>query len=224
MSTVSYTIKKHLETGGNSDRKRSGRPKATTQSEDKFLRVNSLRDRRFTGQQIQAQLNTGRSKEVSVSTVKRRLRAAGLTGRVAVRKPLLRWQNKKKSHEDWAMKHRQWTTENWKKVLWTDESKFVIFGSSLRVFVRRRVGKSTVPQCVTPTVKHGGGSVMIWGSFAGNRVGDLHRVTGTLNQKGYHSILQCHAIPSGLRLVLQGFIRQQDNDPKHTSRLCQNYL
>uniref|UniRef100_A0A3Q4HFK6 Protein phosphatase 1, regulatory subunit 3Db n=1 Tax=Neolamprologus brichardi TaxID=32507 RepID=A0A3Q4HFK6_NEOBR len=31
---------------GNSDRKRSGRPKATTESEDKFLRVNSLCDRR----------------------------------------------------------------------------------------------------------------------------------------------------------------------------------
>ena len=65
---------------------------------------------------------------------------------------------------------------------------------------------------------------MIWGSFAGSRVGDLHRVTGTLNQKGDHSILQRHAIPSGLRLVGQGFILQQDNDPKHTSRLCQNYL
>ena len=42
VSTVSYTIKRHVETEGNSDRKRSGRPKATTQSEYKFLRVNSL--------------------------------------------------------------------------------------------------------------------------------------------------------------------------------------
>ena len=66
LSTVSYTIKRHLETGGNSERKRSGRLKATTQSEDNFLRVNSLRDRRLTGQQPQGQLNTGRSKEVSV--------------------------------------------------------------------------------------------------------------------------------------------------------------
>ena len=70
----------------------------------------------------------------------------------------------------WAMKHRQWTTEKWKKVLWTDESKFEIFGSSRRVFVHHRVGEKTVPQCVTSTVKHGGGSVMIWGSFAGSRV------------------------------------------------------
>ena len=56
VSTVSYTTKRHLETGGNSDRKRSGRRTATTQSEDKFLRVNSLRDRWLTGQQLQAQL------------------------------------------------------------------------------------------------------------------------------------------------------------------------
>ena len=182
-----------------------------------------MRDRWLTGQQLQAQLNTGQSKEVSVSTVKRRLRAAGLTGRVAVRKPLLRWQNKKKRLA-WAMKHRQWTTENWKKVLWTDESKFEISGSSRKVFVCHRVGERMVPQCVTPTVKHGGGSVMIWGSFAGSRVGNLHRVTDTLNQKGYHSILQPLAIPSGLCRVGQGFILQQDNDPKHTSRVCQNYL
>lgn len=61
---------------------------------------------------------------------------------------------------------------------------------------------------------------MVWGSFVGSRVGDLHRVTGSLNQ----NILQCHAIPSGLRLVGQGLILRQDNDPKHTSKLCQNYF
>ena len=59
------------------------------------------------------------------------------------------------------MKHRQWTTENWKKVLWTNESKSEIFSSSCRVVVRRRVGERMVPQCVTPTAKHGRGSVMI---------------------------------------------------------------
>ena len=59
-----------------------------------------------------SQFHSGRSKQVSVSTVKRRLGVAGLTGRVAARKPLLRRQNKK---------HHQWTTEDWKKVLWIDE-------------------------------------------------------------------------------------------------------
>ena len=78
--------------------------------------------------------------------------------------------------------------------------------------------------CVVPTIKHGGGSVMVWGCFAGERVGDLNQVHGILNQHGYHSILQRHAIPSGLRLVGRSFVFQQDNDPKHTSNLCKNYL
>ncbi|KAL6484675.1 hypothetical protein MHYP_G00067200 [Metynnis hypsauchen] len=78
--------------------------------------------------------------------------------------------------------------------------------------------------CLVPTVKHGGGAVMVWGCFAGDTVGDLFKIEGTLNQHGYHSILQRHAIPSGLRLVGRSFIFQQDNDPKHTSRLCKGYL
>ena len=39
-----------------------------------------------------------------------------------------------------------------------------------------------------------------------------------LSQTGYHSILQHHVIPSGTRLVGQGFLFMQDNDPKHTSK------
>ena len=66
--------------------------------------------------------------------------------------------------------------------------------------------------------------IMVWGSFAVGKVGDLHRIVGILNQKGYHNILQCHALPSGKRLVGKGFILQQDNDPKHSSHYCQNYL
>ncbi|CAJ0955163.1 unnamed protein product [Ranitomeya imitator] len=36
----------------------------------------------------------------------------------------------------------EWTLDQWKSVLWSDDSKFEIFGSSHRVFVRRRKGNS----------------------------------------------------------------------------------
>src|SRR4029434_7612670 len=110
------------------------------------------------------------------------------------------------------------------------ESKFKIFGSNRRVFVRRREGERMVSTCVVPTVKHGGrgggggGGVMVWGCFAGDTVGDLFKIQGLLNQHGYHSILQRHAILSCLRLVGPAFVFQQDNDPKHTSRICNGYL
>ena len=61
---------------------------------------------------------------------------------------------------------------------------------------------------------------MVWGRFAGSRVGGLDRLRGTLNQNGYCSILQDHAVPSGVHLVCQGFIIQQDNDPKPKSKFC----
>jgi hypothetical protein len=54
---------------------------------------------------------------------------------------------------------------------------------------------------VVPTVKHGGGGVMVWGCFAGDTVCDLFRIPGTLNQHGYHRILQRYAIASGFCLV-----------------------
>ena len=65
---------------------------------------------------------------------------------------------------------------------------------------------------------------MVWGTFANSKVGDLHQVKGKLNQTGYHSILQRHAIPSGKRLVRQGFVLMRDNDSKHTSKLRQKHL
>ena len=56
---------------------------------------------------------------------------------------------------------------------------------------------------------------MVLGCFAGDTVSDLFRIQGTLNQHGYHSILQRYTIPSGLRVVGLSFIFQQDNDLTH---------
>jgi hypothetical protein len=114
----------------------------------------------------------------------------------------------------WAKKHKQWTLDRWKSVHWS-EFKFEIFGSKCHVFVRCRVGERIISACVVPTVKHGGGGVIVWGCFAVDTVRDLFRIQGTLNQHSYHSILQRYAIPSGLHLVGLSFVFQQDNDQTH---------
>ena len=75
-------------------------------------------------------------------------------------------------------------------------------------FVRRRVGERMISACVVPTMKHGRRAVMMWGCFSGDTVGHLFRIQGTLNQHGYHSILQRYAIPSGLCLVGPSFVFQ----------------
>jgi hypothetical protein len=54
---------------------------------------------------------------------------------------------------------------------------------------------------------------MVWGCFAGDTVYHLFRIQGTLNQHGYHRIMQRYAIPSGLGLMGLSFVFQQD--PTH---------
>ena len=68
--------------------------------------------------------------------------------------------------------------------------KYVLWSDDHLVFVIHRVDEWIISTCVVPTVKHGGGSVMVWRCFAGDTFSDLFRVQGTLNQHGYHSILQ----------------------------------
>lgn len=114
-----------------------------------------------------------------------------------------------------------WTAEDWRNVLFTDESKFELFGGGRRRhYVRRMQGERMNSQCVVSTVKHGGGSIMVWGCFGNGQTGDLKKVEGILKKEGYHQILVKHAIPSGKRLMGGKFAFQQDNDPKHTSILC----
>ncbi|CAJ0940501.1 unnamed protein product [Ranitomeya imitator] len=157
-SAVAKTIKRYKETGSHEDRPRKGRPRVTSASEDKFIRVTSLRNHRLTAAQIRDQVNATQSsstRHTSTTTVKRRLCAAGLYGKIAARKPLLRTGNKQK-RVVWAEEHKEWTLDQWKSVLWSDESKFEIFGSNHRVFVRRRKGERMDSTCLVPTVKHGG--------------------------------------------------------------------
>ncbi|KAF7664507.1 hypothetical protein LDENG_00173340 [Lucifuga dentata] len=59
---------------------------------------------------------------------------------------------------------------------------------------------------------------MLWWCFGGERSGNLVQVKGIMKKENYHSILQRHMIPFGLRIIGQNFILQQDNDPKHSSK------
>lgn len=89
-----------------------------------------------------------------------------MIGRVVAKKPLLRAANIKKRLK-WAKDHVEWTDTQWKRVLWTDESKFKLFGSKCRTFVRRMKNEPFRHNCLVPTVKHGGSHD--WGGGVLNR-------------------------------------------------------
>jgi transposase len=72
-NAVYYSLHITAQTGSNQNRERSGRPRCTTEQEDKYIRGSSLRNRRLTSPQLAASLNSTRKTPVSTSTVKRHL-------------------------------------------------------------------------------------------------------------------------------------------------------
>ena len=77
-NAVYYSLHRKVQTVSNQNRKRSGRPRCTTEQEDKYIRVSSLRSRHLTSPQLAASLNITRKTSISMSTVKWRLRDGGL--------------------------------------------------------------------------------------------------------------------------------------------------
>ena len=76
----------------------------------------------------------------------------GLNSCVALRKPLISDANQKKRLQ-FAREHKDWTLEQWKKVMWSDESRFILFQSDGRVRVRREADEVMHPSCLVPTVQ-----------------------------------------------------------------------
>jgi len=74
-----------------------------------------------------------------------------------------------------------------------------------------------------PTVKHGGGSVLVWGCMSSKGVGNLCFIDGIMNAAKYCEILEEHMIPS-LRALGRRTLFQHDNDPKHAARATTAFL
>ena len=64
-----------------------------------------------------------------------------------------------------AQEHISRTVNQWKNVLFSDESKFNIIASDGITRVRRQKGKRVQKEFCVKTVKHEGGHVMAWNVF-----------------------------------------------------------
>ena len=161
---------------------------------------------------------------VSTSTIKRILHKNQLKGCRARKKPLLQ-QRHRKARLKFARDHQDKDLTFWKHVLWS-ETKIELFGHNHQRCVWRKEGEAFHRNKTIPTVKHGGGSIMLWGCFAAAGTGKLQKVNGIMRKEQHIEILK-HNLKSSARLQLKlgrKWIFQQDNDPKHTAHVVKNLL
>jgi predicted DCC family thiol-disulfide oxidoreductase YuxK len=96
----------------------------------------------------------------------------GFYGRMAKKKPFINEVNQKKRIE-FAKIHLNKDQHFWNSVIWSDKIKFNIFKTDGRQRVWRKPNTALQIENLVPTVKHGGGSILVWGCKAAKRVDNL---------------------------------------------------
>lgn len=152
---------------------------------------------------------------------------ANLTGRKARRVPLLQKVHIQR-RKAFAIEHRDWCDptgeKKWRNILFSDEVKMNLYGNDSKRSVHRPKGKEFASQYTKKTIKHGGGNIMVWGCFSWQGVGPLFRIKDTMTAVEYRDILQNVMLPYAEENMPLRWCYQQDNDPKHTSRLVLEWL
>ena len=103
----------------------------------------------------------------------------------------------------------------WNHVRWSDEIRINLFGSDGFKHVWRRPGEEYKDKCVMPTLKYGGGNVIVWGSMSA--AGELHFIEGKheLQHVLWNTAAE-HDPP--LQKLGRRAVFQHDNDSKYTSK------
>ena len=159
---------------------------------------------------------------VTKRTISNTLHREGLKSCCAHKVPLL-----KKAHVQarlkFAKEHLDDPEEAWEKVMWSDETKIELFGINSTRRVWRKRNAEYNPKNTIPTVKHGGGNLMLWGCFSAKGTGRLHRIEG--NGAICWEIWGNNLLPSVRTLKMgHGWVFQHDNDPKHTAKATKEWL
>ena len=113
------------------------------------------KNHRTTAAKVTAELSIYLEDPVSTNTVQWELYKSSIHCRAAIAKPLIPANNAKR-RKRWCDDCKTWTSDDWKYIVWSDESSFTLFPTAGRVYVWRIPKETYNPECLVPTVKHGG--------------------------------------------------------------------
>ena len=120
----------------------------------------------------------------------------------------------------WATVHKDWTVEDFKRVIWSDECSVDKSKDPRQQWVFREPGEKWLADCIHRKEKDKRISLMVWGCFWGQRRGPLVCITQNINKTRYVRLLRRYLFPVinqmiSLGIQLEDILFQQDNASVH---------
>uniref|UniRef100_A0A034UZ64 Transposable element Tc1 transposase n=1 Tax=Bactrocera dorsalis TaxID=27457 RepID=A0A034UZ64_BACDO len=180
-STVQHIIERFLNENRMHNKGRNAPNKIFTQSDERWI-IRKIRENpKLSAQKLADEVKNFFGKDCSASTIRRILRSHDFHGPVALKKPFINQKNRV-NRLTFAKNHVLKDATFWDTVIFSDESKFNVFGSDGRSMVWRKPNKQLDVKNLRATVKHGGGSVMVWACMAATGVGNLVFIDGNMDK------------------------------------------
>ena len=89
----------------------------------------------------------------------------------------------RRRRRQWARRNRDWDLRHWRHCVFSDESRFKLYHSNVRIRVRTCEGERYIDACVQQTDGNVVPSVMVWGAFQFWGKSKLVIVEGPINQQ-----------------------------------------
>lgn len=220
-STIIRLRRRFRQFGTTVNRPHARRPRETTPAQDRYIRLQHLRDRFRPATRTAAETIGVHNRRIAAQTVRNRLREGDLRCRRPHR-GLDLTAVRRRARLDWANAHARWNLARWRQIVFSDESRFNLFHADGRLRVWRRTGERYIDAATLRRVAHGGGGVMVWAGICHGDRTQLQFIDGNLNAVRYRDEI--------LRPIVVPFIRrhhatfQHDNARPHVARVCTQFL
>ncbi|GFX91231.1 HTH_Tnp_Tc3_2 domain-containing protein [Trichonephila clavipes] len=158
----------------------------------------------------------------SRETIRRRLTEVGLRSRRPLRRlPLT--PHHRQCRLDFCRPRATWSVTDWRRVIFSDESRFSLSADDHRTRVWRRTGQRSDPAFIVERHTAISQGVPVWGAISWDTRSSLVVLLGTLTARRYvDDILTPIVLP--MLSSRPGAIYQQDITRPHTARLSQQCL
>ena len=190
--------RRFVQTGSTEDLPCSGRQRVTTPAQDRYILNQHLRNRFLTATATASVTPGTHNPRISAQT----LRTCLAENNLCVCHPyvgtvLTDRHRRDMSRLQWADRHINWTRQDWRTILFSDESRFVLSNSDGRIKVYQRRNESYADCCILQRDSLGGrGSVMVWAGISYGYRTQLVVIDGNLNAQKYRDpVLAPHDVP-----------------------------